>query len=151
MKKFIYFLAILVSSVVFSQQKAIEITNIKSGKIKMYEENQRVKIRTLNGKKYVGNLTFADEKTLIIDNQFIKSDSLLSIKSQPKVLGTVKTVVLAVGMTVIGSSVIVASTGGDAAFLIFSIGAGITISSGLIDTLNGNHSNRKWTFKIIEK
>ena len=151
MKKSIYFLAILVSSVVFSQQKAIEITNIKSGKIKMYEENQRVKIRTLNGKKYVGNLTFTDEKTIIIDNQSLKSDSLLSIKSQPKVLGTVKTVVLAVGMTVIGSSVIVASTGGDAAFLIFSIGAGITISSGLIDTLNGNHSNRKWTFKIIEK
>lgn len=151
MKKIIFFLMLLVSFAVFSQQRKIEITNIKSGKIKIFEENQRIKIRTLDGKKYVGNLSFSNNETFIIDQQTIKIDSLLSIKSAPKVLGTVKTVVLAAGLAVVTASVIVASGGGDAAFIIFTIGAGVTFSAGIIEAVNSNNSNRKWAFKIIEK
>jgi len=135
----------------FSQQKTIEITNIKKGNVKVFEENQRVKIRTLDGKKYVGNLTFSDNDTFIIDNKSVKIDSLQSIKRQPKVLGTVKTIVLVAGLAVVGSSLIVASGGGNSAFLLFATGSGTTISAGLLESINANNSNRNWTFKIIEK
>jgi predicted phage tail protein len=151
MKTIVSILALFVSLTFFSQTKAFEITNIKSGKITIFDGNTRVKIRTLDKKKHVGLLTFSDNETLIIDNQSIKTDSILSIKKQPRVLGTVKTIVLITGLTVIGSSVIVAASGGEAAFLLFTIGTGATLSSGIIESLNPNHSNRKWTYKIIEK
>jgi hypothetical protein len=142
---------LLLSFAVFSQQKTIEITNIKTGKIKVYEENQRIKIRTLDGKKHIGNLHFSDNQTLLINNQSIKIDSLQSIKKQPKGLGTLKTIVLATGLSVIGASLISASTGNNSSFLLLTIGSGVTISSGILEGIYANNSNRKWSFKIIEK
>ncbi|MDI1256345.1 MAG: hypothetical protein PSV16_09600 [Flavobacterium sp.] len=150
MKNIICLLAFFVSLSVFSQ-KAIEITNIKSGKIKVYEENQRIKIRTLDGKKHVGNLHFSEEGEVLVNNFPIKADNILSIKSQPKVLGTIKTVVLIAGLAIVGSSIIVATSGGEAAFMLFTVGSGVTITAGIIEALNTNNSNRKWTFKIIDK
>ena len=73
MKIILYLLIFFISHTVFSQQKAVEITNIRTGKVKFFEENQRVKIRTLDGKKHVGNLKFSDSLTLIIKNQYIKT------------------------------------------------------------------------------
>jgi hypothetical protein len=151
MKTIVSILALFVSLTFFSQTKAFEITNIKSGKITIFDANTRVKIRTLDEKKIVGRLTFSDDKTLIIDNQTITIDSILSIKKQPKILGTVKAIILITGLAVIGSSIIVASSGGEAAFFLFTIGTGATIGSGIIESLNANHSTRKSTFIIIEK
>ncbi|MBC7845897.1 MAG: hypothetical protein H7Y10_05350 [Flavobacterium sp.] len=151
MKNIIYILVFLTSFTAFSQQKAIEITNIKTGKVKVFEENQRIKIRTLDGKKHVGNLKLLDSLNFSVNNQSVKIDSLQSIKKQPKTMATVKTVVLITGLVIVGSSIIAASGGNDAAFLLFSIGSGVTISAGLLEGLNANNSNNRWTFKIIEK
>lgn len=140
----------LISFTVFSQQKTIEITNIKNGKIKVFEENQRIKIRTLDGKKYIGNLKITDSLNFTVNNQTIKIDSLKSIKKQPKVLATVKTVVLITGLTIVGASIIAATGGNDAAFLLFTTGSGATISAGLLEGLNVNNTNNKWIFKIKE-
>lgn len=151
MKVIIYLMLFLISMTAFSQQKVIEITNVITSKVKLFEENQRVKIRTLDGKKYVGVLKFSDDSTLIINNQSIKIDSLQSIKKQPKVLATVKTVVLIVGLAIVGSSLVAASGGSNWAFLLFTTGSGVTISAGLLEGINSNYSDNKWTFKILEK
>lgn len=129
----------------------LEITNINSGKTKVYTENQRVKVRTLDGKKHIGVLHFSDNEAFTVGDHIIKTDSILSIKANPKVLGTVKTVVLATGLAIVASAVIVASAGGDAAFLLFATGTGVTIAAGVLEGINSNNSNRKWTFKIIDK
>jgi small nuclear ribonucleoprotein (snRNP)-like protein len=151
MKNILYLVLFFVSFTAFSQQKAIEITNIKTGKVIVFEENQRIKIRTKDGKKYIGNLKFSDSLSFTINNQSIKMDSLKSIKSQPKVLGTVKTVVLITGLTVVGASIIAASAGSDSAFLVLVIGTGVTIGAGVLEGLNANYSDYKWKFKIVEK
>lgn len=151
MKKTIYLLVFLFSLTVFSQQRLIEITNVKTGKVKVFEENQRIKIRTLDGKKHIGNLKFSDSLSFTVNNQSVEIDSLQSIKKQPKTLATIKTVVLVVGLAIVGSSLIAASDGNDAAFLLFTIGSGVTISAGLLEGINANNSNNRWTFKIIEK
>lgn len=149
MKVLIYFLVFLVSLTAFSQKKAIEITNIKTGKVKVFEENQRVKIRTLDDKKRIGNLKITDTLGITINNQYVKIDSLKSIKNQPKTLATVKTTVLVTGLATVGASIIAASGGSDSAFLLFTIGSGVTIGAGLLEGINANNSNNKWTFKII--
>lgn len=151
MKLTIFILLFFISCAIFSQKKAIEITNIKTGKTKIFKENQRIKIRTLNGKKSIGLLTFSDNQTLLINKKTIKIDSLQSIKKQPKTLGTIKTIVLATGLSVVGTSLIAASKGNDSAFMLFTIGAGVTIGSGLLEGINTNNTNRNWTFKIIEE
>lgn len=151
MKTLIYVLLFLVSFASFPQQKVIEITNNKSGEVKYFEENQRVKIRTLDGKKWVGNLKFSDSLGFNVNDHYVKMDSLKSIKKQPKTLATVKTVVLATGLSVVGASLIAASGGNDSAFLLFTIGSGVTIGAGLLEGIYANNSDNLWTFKIIEK
>lgn len=151
MKILIHALFFLISFTVFSQQKVIEITNIKTGEVKFFEENKRVKIRTLDEKKRIGNLKITDSLGFTINNEYVKIDSLKSIKHQPKTLATVKTVVLTTGLATVGTSLIAASKGNDSAFLLFTIGSGVTIGAGLLEGINANNSNNKWTFKIIEK
>jgi small nuclear ribonucleoprotein (snRNP)-like protein len=151
MKNTIYLILFFVSLTAFSQQKVIEITNIKTAKVKIFEENQRIKIRTLDGKKYVGNLKISDSLSFTVNNQSVKIDSLQSIKKQPKTMATIKTAVLVTGLAIVGSSLIAASGGNDAAFLLFTIGSGVTISAGLLEGMNANNSNNRWSFKIIEK
>jgi hypothetical protein len=151
MKTLMYLVVFLVSLTAFSQQKGIEITNVKTGEIKFFEENKRVKIRTLDEKKRVGILKITDSLSFTINNQSVKIDSLKSIKHQPKTLATVKTVVLVMGLATVGASLIAASGGSDAAFLLFTIGSGVTISAGLLEGINANNSSNKWTFKISEK
>jgi hypothetical protein len=146
-----YLLVFLISYAVFSQQRTIEITNIKTGKIKVFVENHRIKIRTLDGKKHIGNLKISDTLSFTVNNHVVKIDSLQSIKYQPKTLATVKTVVLIVGLAIVGTSLVAAAGGNDAAFLLFTVGSGVTISAGLLEGINANNSYNKWTFKIIEK
>jgi len=151
MKNSFIVLLLLISYSVFSQNKTLEITNIKTGKTQVFKENQRVKIRTLDHKKWVGILKITDSVSFSVNNHIVALDSLQSIKNQPKVLGTVKTVVLISGLAIVGASLIAASGGNDAAFLLFTVGAGTTISAGIIEGLNSNYTKRKWTYKIVEK
>lgn len=151
MKHRIYIVLLFISFTVFSQQKTLEITNIKNGKVKVFEENQRIKIRTLDHKKWVGNLKITDSVSFTVNNHQVALDSLQSIKKQPKVLGTVKTVVLISGVAIVGASLIATSGGSDSAFLLFAVGAGTTISAGVIEGLNSNHTKRKWKYKIVQR
>lgn len=150
MKNRIYLILLFISFTVFSQQRTLELTNIKTGKVKVFVENQRIKIRTLDHKKWIGNLKITDSVSFTVNNHKVAMDSLQSIKNQPKVLGTVKTVVLISGLAIVGASLIAASGGSDSAFLLFVVGAGTTMSAGVIEGLNSNYTKRKWTYKIVD-
>jgi hypothetical protein len=151
MKTLMYLVVFLVAFTAFSQQKGIEVTNIKTGEIKFFEQNKRVKIRTLDEKKRVGMLKITDSLSFTINDQSVKIDSLKSIKYQPKTLATAKTVVFVIGLATVGASLIAASGGSDSAFLLFTIGSGVTIGAGLLEGINANNSSNRWTFKISEK
>ena len=150
MKKSIYLVLLLISFTVFSQQRILEITNIKTGKVKVFEENQRIKLRTMDNKKWVGNMKFSDSLSFTVNNEKIMIDSLQTIKKQPKVIGTFKTGLLISGVAILGASIVAASGGNDSAFLIFAIGAGTTISSGILGSVNSSYTHRKWKYKIVD-
>ncbi len=151
MKKILFFVLFLTTLTAFSQQKAIEITNKNNGKTKFFKENQRLKIRTFDEKKHVGRWHFSDNQSILIGNQSIKIDSIKSIKRQTAVLGTVKTGVLIAGLATMSASLASAKSGNNNAFLLFVAGGGATIGAGLLESINTNRSNRKWTFKIVDK
>lgn len=151
MKNTFYTILFLFTLTAFSQHKEIEITNTNNGKIKIFNENVRLKIRTLDRKKHVGKIHFLDNQTIIIGDEYIKTDSILSIKRQPLFLGTAKTILLIAGFSNIATSLVTTFTAGNTPFLFFTIGSGAIISTGLIENINSKHSNKKWTYKIIEK
>lgn len=151
MKNSIYLLAFLFCLNAICQQKSLELTNIKNGKIKVINENQRIKIRTFNHKKWVGILKIQDSVTFLVGNQTIKIDSLQSIKNQPKLVGTLKKIILYSGVAIVGASLVKAIQGDESAFNLIAIGAGTTVSAGFIEGLNTNYISRKWRYKIIEK
>lgn len=151
MKSLLYLFLFLSVFNLFSQQKALKITNIKNGKIKLFVENQRVKIRTLDRKKHVGKIHFSNNQTLIIDHKLVKTDSILSIKKQPLVIGTIKTCLFLVGLSATGASAIAASSGNDSSILLFLGGTATTISSGFIEGLNKKSFKQNSTFKIIDQ
>ena len=151
MKKIILLVLLFLSFTAFCQQKAIEITNIKTGKTIVYENSQRIKIRTLDGKKHVGELKVVDENTFLVGSETIQIDSLQSIKIQPKNLEQIKNIVLYTGLAIVVTGITLATLGNNAAFLAITVGTGVTIGAGIIEGINGNNSKRKWNFKIIEK
>ncbi len=151
MKSILYLLLFFISFTAFSQQKAIEVTDKKTGKVILFEENQRIKVRTLAGKKYIGDLKISDNSTFTVNNQSIKIDSLKNIKKYPKKLATTKSILFFTGLTTVAGSIVAAATGSDSAFLLFGIGSGVTIGSGILEGINKNKSNYRCTFKIIEK
>lgn len=151
MKKIVLLLALFLSIATFSQQKAFEITNKLNGTVKVIDENERVKLRTVDGAKYVGELHFAENGDIQINNETIKIENIKSIKKQPKVLGTVKNIVLYTGLAVVGTSLVVAAGGGNAAFLLFTAGSGICITAGILDAVNAKSTIARNDFKVIEK
>lgn len=150
MKIIVYLGMLLISYSVLAQHKTMEITNINNGKVKYIEENQRIKIRTLNRKKHVGNLKIIDSMSFSVNDKSVKIDSLLCIKKQSKGLSTVKSIVLAAGLATVASSLIAASDGNDAAFLLFTVGTGVTASAGVLEGLHTNNTKFKWRFKIVD-
>src|SRR4051812_20135615 len=110
MKSIIYLLLFFISFASFSQQKAIEVTNKKTGKVVLFEENQRIKIRTVAGKKYIGNLKILDSISFSVNDQTVKIDSLKNIKKYPKKLATIKSVVFFTGLATIGASIVAAAS-----------------------------------------
>ncbi|UMY67147.1 MULTISPECIES: hypothetical protein [unclassified Flavobacterium] len=132
-------------------QKKLEMTNIaNTGKKVVLEENTRVKIRTSDMKKHIGELHFTADGKLLVDGAEIPLETITSIKKQSKSFGTLKTVVLIVGVATMGAAAIVAASGGEAAFLLFATGSGLSIGSGILETVNPNYTKRKWTYQLTE-
>jgi len=151
MKKIILILTLLLSLTSFSQQKSIEITEIKTGKTIYYEDNLSVKIRTLDGKKHIGILKLVDNETFLVGDETIKIESLQSIKINPKGINQIKNIVLYTGLAIVATGLILATVGNNAAFLALTVGATVTVGAGIIEGINGYHSISKWNFKIVEK
>jgi len=151
MKKIILILTLLLSLTSFSQQKKIEITEIKTGTTIYYEDNQSIKIRTLDGKRHKGILKLLDNETFLVGNESIKIENLQSIKINPKGINQIKNIVLYTGLAIVATSLILSTVGNNAAFLALTIGSSVTIGAGIIEGINGYNSTSKWNFKIIEK
>jgi small nuclear ribonucleoprotein (snRNP)-like protein len=151
MKKIISILTLLLTLTSFSQLRIIEITEIRTGKTMYYEDNQNVKIRTLDGKKHKGILKLVDNETFLVGDETIKIESLHSIKINPKGINQIKNIVLYTGVAIVATGLILATVGNNAAFLVLTVGSSVTIGAGIIEGINGYNSLNKWNFKIVEK
>ncbi|TXD51640.1 MULTISPECIES: hypothetical protein [unclassified Polaribacter] len=76
----ILFFSLFFITQIFSQNKAIKITNTSSKKEKEIKENKRVKIKTINGQEISGRFKVKNDNTIVIKNNLIRLHNILEIK-----------------------------------------------------------------------
>ena len=150
MKKIIFIL-LLFSCQLFSQTNAVQVTNNLTGKAIILNENTRVKVKTIEGKKYFGRLKIIDSTSIELKGQKILLNDINVFKRR-----SVGSSFVSAGLIFIGASAVAMGTIlilvdiPSALILISSGGISTTIGALLPDFNNGHHSNR-WKYKIIEK
>jgi hypothetical protein len=148
MKNLLLFLIFIFSFHAFAQ-KSVEVTNVKTGAIVIFEQSQRVKVVTKNKEKHFGRIEIADAETISLSGEVIKLDDIYNIKSHSVGRAIGSGVVIAAGYVIIVAGLVVALTA--------TPGAGIIVISGLavgtlgiaMPNLTENHKNKSWTYKII--
>lgn len=137
-----------------AQENYIELTKTKSGKTKVIQELKRVKIKTNDGQKFIGNLVLVDEETLRIDKTEIPISEVAKIKRKSKAATVASSVFYVVGgLLFVTTTVVVIGSGGLAAALaaIFGYPAS-ALFVGLAALTNDypiNNVNSKWNYRIV--
>jgi small nuclear ribonucleoprotein (snRNP)-like protein len=130
-----------------SQERGIILTNITDNDIEFYQENKRVKITTKDNKKHFGRIVIVDDFTISIDNQNIKIEDIIKIKSH-SVLSTI----LSVPFIFFGSLAVVGGTvaGGIGAIVLVPGGAIFNGFGLLITAVGNNHKLKNYTYQISQ-
>lgn len=148
MKALLLVVCFFVVTNVFSQEKFLSISNTETGKVSVFKQNERVKVKTQQGGKIKGNLLIVDENQIMIKNILIPISNVEKIKHNPLVLNVLisGTFFIIGAYGVLGGLVILAWSGealGAIALITgaASITAGILSPNFLPNTVIGNNSN----------
>lgn len=150
MKKLFSILILLFTLTTWAQAKKFEASHKETGKTYTIEEGQRVKVTTLDRKKFVGILSIKDSETLNVDNNEVKLSNLGTIKYYPRGGRTAKNVLYGVGSGLIVGSGVAAAAGNGNAFAMFMGGSGTAIIGALVNNKNKNLTYRHYIYKIVE-
>lgn len=142
--------------IVFSQQivaqHALEISKNGSEKLKIFEEDKRVKVKTVTGEKYIGRFQIVNANTIAIKGNNIPLNSIENIKSRSVVAGIVGTVLIISGPYFIILSPILAFVySSTAGFVSVFGGTAMTLSGIFFNEFAKNHRNTKWSYKIFDQ
>jgi hypothetical protein len=150
MKALLLAVCFLVVFSAFSQEKVLSISNSETGKVTVFKQNERVKIKTLQGGKIKGTLFIADDNQIMIKNILVPISNIEKIKRNPLVLNILVsgTLFFIGGYGVLGGLVVLAWSGEALGAILLitgaaSITAGILSPNFLPNTVIGSNSNIK--------
>jgi hypothetical protein len=150
MKALLLAVCFLVVFSAFSQEKVLSISNSETGKVTVFKQNERVKIKTLQGGKIKGTLFIADDNQIMIKNILVPISNIEKIKRNPLVLNILVSGTLFIigGYGVLGGLVVLAWSGEALGAILLitgaaSITAGILSPNFLPNTVIGSNSNIK--------
>ena len=129
MKKILFVLvALLFTSLIFSQNSTVKITNQKTGTTRVFQEKSRIRIKTIDGKKITGRFQILNDSTMLLKGKEVSLSDIAKIKRNPLVMTVATDVVFFyAGATAIA---VIAFLGGPAPAAI--IGGGGTIAAMLL-------------------
>lgn len=142
-----YFILVLYSTLVFSQEKGIVLKDKKTDEVEFLKENKRIKVFTTDGTNYVGRFKIIDDNTIEIDGEKITLDAIMKIKRRSVTSATIETTFYVLGGIIVAACIVAAAT--DPLFLIVIpvsfplIGVGL-----LIPALEENHKVKRWQYSI---
>lgn len=150
MKKLFSILILVFTLSSLAQTKKFEASDKVTGQTVIIEEGQRVKVTTLDRKKFVGMISFKDAETLNVDSNEVKLSNLGTIKYYPRGGRTAKNILYGVGAGLITSSGVAAAASNGNAFALFVGGSGTAIIGAFVNNKNKNLTYRHYIYKIVE-
>ena len=149
MKNILLTLFCLFSIFICAQQKTLSLHKINTERTITLLENQRIRVKTIQGEVYKGKFTIIDDNTIAIKNDTIALNTIYKIRKQSFVSGTIATVIKIGGGAILAEGLAFAVQGGLASVvgvIIIPVGAAIG-SIGFI--VNGSdHKSPLWEYKI---
>lgn len=79
------FFALFCTQFLFAQANALKLTNTETEEVIIISENKRVRVKTIDGKKYSGKFTLQDSSSILVDKHLVTLDELVKIKRHPLV------------------------------------------------------------------
>ncbi len=77
---------LLFATSTFSQEKYLSILNSDSGKEMVFKQNQRIRIKTIQGGKVNGKLQIVDDEQIMVGNMVVPIINIEKIKRNPLLL-----------------------------------------------------------------
>ena len=150
MKHFITFVFCLAITVVFAQNKGINLIKNTSNKTIFLKEYRRIKVKTTDKKAIAGKFTVLNDSTISIKNIIIPIDSIISIRNASTVSTIVRTTSIAVGSTfiLIGLGGLVAGPYGYLASAVFTP-PGLPLF--IVPFTANKHPVKKWKYEIVNE
>ena len=127
MKTILLVIALLIATSAISQEKYLSVSDSVTGKEKVFNQNKRVRVKTIEGGKLIGKLKIMNDEQVMIKNIIIPLTSIEKIKNNPLALNIlVSTCIIFIG----GSSVVLGAFGIASGYFITGIimtgvGAGV--------------------------
>lgn len=130
----------------------MEISKKGSEETRIFNENKRVKVRTLEGEKFIGRFEIIDQNSIKIKDNIIFLDSISNIKSRSVVAGIGRVLLIITGSYMLLTSPLVAlAAGSNTGLYLSGIGTAFILTGIFHNVLVRNQKNNNWTYKIIEE
>lgn len=151
MKSLTLFFLHLFSRQILAQQ-ALEISSTGGDRMKLFKENKRVKVKTIQGEKYIGRFPIIDSQNIEIEGNIIPLSSIANIKIRSIVAGIAGTVLIVYGAFVVGVGLVYRSAfDTPTAVYISAVFGGLIVTPGIFfNEFAKNHRNQKWLYKIVD-
>ncbi|RXR18337.1 hypothetical protein EQG63_08695 [Flavobacterium amnicola] len=150
MKKLISILLVFLSLTTVAQNKKLEAANKVNGKTVLFESGTRVKITTLDRKKFVGDLAVKDAETITVNGNDVALSNIGSIKNYTKGGRTAKNILYGVGAGLIVGSGVAGAAKSGSAFALFMGGTATAITGALVNNKHKTLVYRNYIFKVVE-
>ena len=86
MKITLFVFVLFIATSAFSQEKYLSISDSSNGKEKVFKQNKRVRVKTIEGGKLNGKLKIMNDEQVMIKNIIIPLTSIEKIKNNPLAL-----------------------------------------------------------------
>ena len=147
MKKILYLIVCLLSFISYSQDRILKLKKINSETVKIIKEHKRIKVQTIEGKKYVGRFTIVNDSTILIANEAIVLDSIVKLRKESLFNAITKPVFITVGslFLLVGTAGAIVGGYGYIATIVM-IPPGIPLT--LLPSIAKQHPKNKWRYTI---
>ena len=123
MKSLLLVIVFFVTTNVYSQEKFLSISNTETGKVSVFKQNKRIRVKTIQGGKISGKLTMVEDDQIMVGKIIIPIASIAKIKNNPLLLNIINSGLLIVsGGFLVLVSVVAIAWGGTGLGILIGVG-----------------------------
>ena len=130
-----------------AQESGIYLKKENSKKSTFLKENKRIKIRTVAGENIIGNYKIVDEKKIMIKNQTVALDSIVSISKHSRFSSIASPIFVLVGsvFVAVGTAGLIVGSYGVLAAPLIPLGLPLI----LVPILANKHKSAAWKYQVV--